>query len=231
MLVGESKDGNHGKTRYSEIINELNQLPPSLMIETSSHDGIEAMKTIAPREPNSVTARIPSNLVDKVEEVKSRVPRGKTSVFFSHRFVTEPHAELIATSVRDSLIKNNCHLLEASPEDDVTGPNLVFSEVSAKMWVAKAGIILITDLEKGDPLGKNLPHEFGFLQGQAKPILLLVESTLGIAELLWSNIDGVYAPRFPSNEVAFMENENGSLSDIITKWVKRVNLTQNGNTN
>ena len=39
---------------------------------------------------------------------------------------------------------------------------------------------------------------------------------------LWSNIDGVFAPRFPAEEVAFRDDEGGSINDIISRWVEKV---------
>ena len=227
LAACEPKGGGSREALYSEAIAELNSLPARLMIETSARDGIEARQTITPREPDTIVARIPSNLVGKVRSVESFVPRHKMPVFFSHRFVKENRPEMIAKTVRDSIDKNDCHLLEASPEDYVTGPNLIFSEVSAKMWAAKAGIILVTGLQEDDSLGKNLPHEYGFLQGQAKPLLLLCEDKLDSLKSLWTNIDGVYAPRFPSDEVAFLEKKEGSLHNIISKWIKRVCQAQN----
>ena len=94
------------------------------------------------------------------------------------------------------------------------------------MWLAHAGVLLVAGLDDTDALGKNLPHEFGFFQGQAKPILLLVEGGLGESLRRWSNVNGVYAPRFPSDEVAISRGEAGSISSIIIDWVERLRKAQ-----
>jgi hypothetical protein len=215
----EPKNGVANSKMYKNVVNGIHNLPARLMTETRITDGIDAAQTITPREPDTVVAHIPSNLVERVRRARSFISPGKLPVFFSHRFVPDEHAQRIAQAVRQALLDNQCSLLEASLEDDVTAPNLVFIEVSAKMWLAKAGVILVTKLDGDDALGKNLPHEFGFLQGQGKPLLLLAESG---APPLWSNIDGIYVPRFPPNQIAFQKNSKGSIHYIITQWVKRV---------
>lgn len=223
VAVCEPKGGVASEMIYENVQKGIHELPPRLMADMRINDGINATQTITPKEPDTVVARIPSNIVDRVHNARSFIPHGKLPVFFSHRFIADSHAELIEKTVREALVDNQCCLLEASPQDDLGGPNLIFIEVSAKMWLAKAGIVLVTDLKKEDVLGKNLPHEFGFLQGQGKQILLLVESG---AQILWSNIDGIYAPRFPPNEIAFLKDKPGSIHDIITQWVRRVRQSE-----
>jgi hypothetical protein len=219
VVACEPKQGIASSKMYKNVVNGIQNLPARLMTETRITDGIDAAQTITPKEPDTVVARIPSNLVEKVRQARSYISRGKLPVFFSHRFVPDKHSQRIAEAVREALLDNQCCVLEASLDDDVTAPNLVFVEVSAKMWLAKAGVILVTKLAGDDSLGKNLPHEFGFLQGQGKPILCLAESG---SSPLWSNIDGLYVPRFPPNEIAFQKTSKGSIHFIITQWVKRV---------
>jgi predicted amino acid-binding ACT domain protein len=215
----EPKDGVASKQMYKNVESGIHKLPAKLMTEIRITDGIDANQTITPKEPDTIVARIPSNLVEKVRKAKSSIPHRKLPVFFSHRFVQDAHVQQLVGEVRQSLFDNRCYLLEASLEDDVAAPNLVFIEVSAKMWLAKAGVVLVTKLDRDDALGKNLPHEFGFLQGQGKPILVLAESG---APPLWSNVDGIYVPRFPPNKIAFQKSSKGSIHDIITQWVRRV---------
>jgi predicted amino acid-binding ACT domain protein len=219
VVACEPKNGVASSKMYKNVVDGIDHLPVRLMTETKITDGIDAAQTITPKEPDTVVARIPSNLVERVRKARSYISSGKLPVFFSRRFVVDEHSQRIVEAVREALVDNQCCVLEASLEDDVTAPNLVFVEVSAKMWLAKAGVILVTKLEGDDSLGKNLPHEFGFMQGQGKPILCLAESG---ASPLWSNIDGIYVPRFPPNKIAFQKTSKGSIHYIITHWVKRV---------
>jgi hypothetical protein len=143
-------------------------------------------------------------------------------VFLSRRLVDDRKAEVVAEAVRKALMANHCHVLESSPGEEVLNPSMLLVDISSKMWVAKAAIVLVVGIKEQDPAGKNLPLEFGFMQGQAKPILLLVEKGGAEVERLWSNIDGVFAPRFPSDQVAFSDNDPNSIKGLITKWIETV---------
>src|SRR5947209_395346 len=124
--------------------------------------------------------------------------------------------------VRNALEATNCFGVEATPELNTEMPATIFEEVAAKMWASQAGIVVIGGVgaEMG-ALSMNLTHEFGFLQGQTKPTLLLVEE--GSADSLheWSNIHGVVTGRFPKDERAFKEDEHESIRTVIKDWVAR----------
>lgn len=213
------------KDAIKAAIRRLAELPPRLMISVRHHSGMKAENTTTPKEPNTVVARVPSGLVEKVRREKSYIEPRKLAVFFSHRFVSDGRAATLSAHVRSALTENGCHLLEASPDDDVRGPQLIYDEVSAKMWVADAGIVLIADVNKTDPLGpmgKNLPHELGFLLGQGKPVLVLRDGKLEGTQPLGTNLDGVFTPRVPADESAFRSDSPDSIAGIIRKWVRRV---------
>lgn len=224
VAVCEPKDGTSSQIPLKEVQAELERLSPHLMIHMSYSSGRRAERTITPREPNTVLARIPVGLVEKVRRVKSFFPAtSKAAIFFSHRFVDNTRAIALSQALREALKDNNCTLLEASPDDDIRGPALVYEDVSAKMWAADAGIVLVAKLgEDQDPMGKNLPQELGFMLGQGKPLLLLVDSQLEGTSPLGSNLDGVYAPRFPADDVAYTKSNPYSLHGIITKWVGQI---------
>lgn len=70
------------------------------------------------------------------------------------------------------------------------------------LWAADAGIVFMPLLDGSDALGRNIPHEYGFLEGQGKPAMVLVESG-GRAELdSWTNIAGIYVQHFASGHQA-----------------------------
>jgi hypothetical protein len=223
LVVCEPKAGTNSQIPLEEVRKELEQLSPRLMIHMSHSSGRRAERTITPREPNTVLARVPAGLVEKVRRVRSFFPASsKASIFFSHRFVDHPRARTLSQALRDAVRDNNCNLLEASPDDDIRGPALVYNDVSAKMWAADAGIVLVAKVDGQDPMGKNLPQELGFMLGQGKPLLLLVDSQLEGTHPLGSNLDGVFAPRFPADEIAYLKDNPNSLHSIITKWVGQI---------
>lgn len=223
VAVCEPKAGTNSEIPLEEVRRELEQLSPHLMIHMSYNSGRRAERTITPREPNTVLARVPAGLVEKVRRVKSFFPvTSRAMVFFSHRFVEHKRAVALSQAVREAVKENNCTILEASPDDDIRGPELVYNDVSAKMWAADASIVLVAKIGDQDPMGKNLPQELGFMLGQGKPLLLLVDSQLDGTQPLGSNLDGVFAPRFPPDDVAYTKDNPNSLYGIITKWVKQI---------
>ena len=200
---------------------QLHAVSPRLMIQFRMHSGLRAHNTINARERGTIVARVPSGLKDRVARLHDTIPTGKTAVFFSHRFVDHSRAQSIAEAVRKALAAADLHLLEASPDDDILGPELIYNEVSAKMWAAHSGIVLMVDIGQDDPTGKNLPHELGFMLGQGKPLLMLVDSRLNKSPM-GTNLDGVYAPRFPGDEIAFDDRHPNSIAGIIRKWAARI---------
>lgn len=207
---------------YLQMERDLENLPGDLEIEFRLDDGTDSKYTLAPRETGTVVARMPADLVQRVRDIRSAIPKKTLAVFFSHRFVDEGQALTCADHVRAALKDAGCRTLEVSAKDDIRGPRIVFHEVSANLWAADAGVILITRVADNDPLGRNIPHEYGFLQGQSKPILLLVERGLEEAVGRWTNAGGVYAPRFPADADAFLKDKPTSIYGLTTEFVERV---------
>lgn len=207
---------------YEKVMQDIANLPSKFMAKAEISVGQNAAATISPRVPWTVVARVPRLLLPKVKEERTAVAPGRTPVFFSRRFVNDRRSKALARAVRKALKQSGCEILEATPGEDVHESTLIFLEVSAKMWVAEAGVVFVTSLADADALGKNLPHEFGFLQGQGKPILLLVEGGSADALRPWTNIDGVYAPRFAVGEEALDETSPQSIYQVVKGWAEKL---------
>jgi hypothetical protein len=220
VAVCEPESSSHADAAFDRMTLELNALSGDLEIAVKTHAGVDCRDSIAPREPNTVVARVPSDLAQRYREIRAQLEKRRLAVFFSHRFT--PEGEVYAQHVRRALRDSDCEVLEVSSRDDVRGQRLIFQEVSAHLWVAEAGIILVTPTADGDPVGKNIPHEYGFLQGQAKPILLMVQAGLDDAVSRWTNASGVFAPRFPSSELAFANDNPHSIHGLVRDFVNRV---------
>ncbi len=85
-----------------------------------------------------------------------------------------------------------------------------------------AGIVLVLDAKDSDQaaFSKNLAHEVGFLQGQGKPILVLVEDGCEDPLKDVANLLGVNVPRFAKGERAFNPSHSTSIDQQITKWAR-----------
>ncbi|HEV2728417.1 MAG TPA: ACT domain-containing protein [Terriglobales bacterium] len=222
IAVCEPEKAEAVEESYQQMKQELESLSGDLEIAVRLDTGVDSKYTIAPHEAGTVVARIPSDLVQRVREIRSVVSKEQVAVFFSHRFVEDVEALKCADELRAALKDSGCRVLEVSGKEDIRGPRVVFHEVSANLWAADAGVILLTRVPDGDPVGRNIPHEYGFLQGQAKPILLLVQRGLEDAVGRWTNAGGVYAPRFPTSAEAFLRDSNQSIYGLTTEFVQRV---------
>jgi hypothetical protein len=164
-----------------------------------------------------------SQLRARLVERRAKFPQGKLPVFLSLRFLSTEKPREYAQKVRDVLESADCVVVEGEVLPGGTRTSL--GEVSAAMWAARAGIVLGVD-----PIGEsevafslNLAHEFGFMQGQGKPLLLLVEAQSRVEKELaaWSNLKGIIAPRF-SKEYALSDSHPQSLKAVLERWLSEM---------
>jgi hypothetical protein len=118
--------------------------------------------------------------------------------------------------IKKVLLENGCEPVEALPEPGLSNTSL--PQVSSKMWVAKAGIMLVAGGET-EALSMNLVHEAGFLNGQGKEVLILVEEGSGPALAKWSNASGAVAPHFANGDKAFDPESPESIDKILIDWI------------
>jgi len=223
VAVCEPTGGLPPKDLYSELMRELHHhLDPGLMVRAQESDGIESVRTITPRRANTVVAHIPLPLIEALREVKSLNPNDRRTVFLSRRFNRGRRAELVAAEIRAAIADSGFMLLELPGEADIDCGRILFSMVSAKMWAADTAIVLIAGDSNEEAVGMNLAHEYGFFQGQGKPVVLLVDSEVKDPDKLWSNIQGVYTQRISAKDPAFDRNDVGSAYRISATWLKHV---------
>ena len=218
---------NHGEddvdAAKEEITRRIKRLPSYLRLRLRVFDGDDAEDRIYPRHPEELVARVPRYIRPMVQEFARELPKGKIWVFLSRRFVAGERRTRIVDRVRKVLIDNGCFPVEALPEFGEFATSIV--QVAAKMWLSKAGIVLVAGGEVGDDqraFSMNLAHEYGFLQGQGKPVLLLVEDGCGEEMREWTNTLGIVAPRFAKDEKAFNPDASDSLDAILSKWISRL---------
>lgn len=210
----EHKNGNNDMAE--KLNTALKSMPKEFSPIWNIRDATPAHRFIYPRHPEEIVARIPSYLRPTVREYKQRIPREKTPVFISRRFIGGSRRDRIVARVRKILEEHGCYAVEATPEPGDLRAS--FIEVSARMWVAEAGIVLVAGgIDK--PFSMNLAHEAGFLSGQGKPVLVLVEQGSDQSMTEWSNAHGIVAPRFPADDSAFDPDSPESLDRILESWI------------
>lgn len=205
----------------------ISKIHPRFRPQLFISDGRDTEEAIYCRHPEEVVARVPDNLSWPVQKLKRQLREGtdgvkKMNIFISRRF--PEHAQGIShivAEVRQILKDNGCLPVEAEPTMG-RDPNTIYTEVSSKMWASKAGIVLIIKVPDKEPISLNLAHELGFLLGQGKRVLVLVENEPECKEIMssFTNLAGVV---FQSFDPKLDKDNLKSLQSIIKEWIKVVN--------
>lgn len=201
----------------SSLDKELSTLDQSLRAEWKIADGEDMTHMIYPRHPDDFVTRVPEKLISDIKKYKKEIYGKGIPIFISMRFIRGIRRDLIVRTVKDTLLKIGYYPIEATPE---TGPlETSIIQILSKMWLSKGGIVLVAGADDQDGFSINLAHEAGFLQGQGKPLLFLVEEKSAKSMKGWSNVDGMVQARFPDDDAAFNEDNIDSIQTNIMKWL------------
>ncbi len=228
-LVCEIKDKSPEKiyNLINKAIGDLNDKNPLLSISIIGHHfGKNAEKLTYCKSPYDIIAKAPFSLKPHIIEYKKDFPKNKFPVFLSRRFIRNEKVMEVVNRIKKVLEENDCYVVEAFPKKgDRTASDI---EVKSKMWLSKAGILLINHHSKLDgkkAISLNLPQEYGFLDGQGKPILVIQEGHDMDISSEWSNFQGVKPTIIPSNEVAFNSENSNSIDNTIIEWLEEIEGT------
>jgi len=205
-------------------INEISARHPLLSISVINfHLGKKANRLTYCNSPYDIVARVPGYLRPHIIHYKKDFPKNKFPIFISRRFVKNSEIDKVVNRIKKVLTENDCYCVEAFPKSgDRTSEDI---EVKSKMWLSKAGILLINSPKKlgnKEPISLNLPQEYGFLDGQGKPILILQEGAdLALSEK-WSNVRGVKPTFIPDNAEAFNPENENSIDTKIIEWLNSI---------
>jgi hypothetical protein len=220
VAVCEPAPGTRDHVLEESIRDALGRLPQSLRPDWEIRKGLVPESVIYSRHIDDVVAHVPSHLRARVVERRANLPQGKLPIFLSRRFLSAEKPREYAQKVRDVLEEAGCVVVEGEVLPGGTRTSL--DEVSAAMWAARAGIVLGVDPtgESEVAFSLNLAHEFGFMQGQGKPLLLLVEAPSKVEKELdaWSNLKGITAPRF-TKDFALSDSHGQSIRAALERWL------------
>jgi hypothetical protein len=140
-------------------------------------------------------------------------------IFVSHRFSDATLRSLTLENIRKSLLENNCYPVEAA-STLMKEPFTIYMDVSTKLWTAPAGIVLVTKELDSRHITINLAHELGFLMGQGKPILILVEDEPECEDMMsrFVNLAGVLYKRFHAGAAS---EDRSSVQAIVSSWIQQ----------
>jgi hypothetical protein len=159
-----------------------------------------------------------------VSDIRAALRPKQVPVFMSRRFAGESfRSREIARLIDKELRSRNFVPIEARPDPLDMNPTTV-EQVEARLWASDAGIVLVLDLGQDiTPLSPNLAHEYGFLHGQGKPVVFLVEKKL-MRELSssLSNIQGLVLKDFADGDDAYDPNHPQSVTARLGDWLQGV---------
>ncbi len=184
------------------------------------NEGRDATETIYARHPDEITARVPESLKPMVLAAKAELPAGLFPVFLSRRFLPpdNPRAGQIVERVRKVLKARGCVPVEALPTPGHHAPAPF--QVSSKLWASAAAVVLVINIGTDEAFSMNLAHEYGFMQGQGKPILVLIERGQEESLKRLSNLHGLNIALFAADDVAFGgDDQENSIEQRIASWL------------
>lgn len=219
MAICEPTQKAGGRT-IEKLRSRLEDLGFEYRVNAKVYEADRAADKIYPRHPDEAVTRIPSPIEPYVRRDQAQL-RGKIGIFFSRRFISGERTEKIVQRVREIIERKGCVVVEAQPETDPFATSLL--EVTSKLWVSRAGIVLVTtpDSKQQRALSLNLAHEAGFIQGQAKPLLMLVEDGTGKDVDEWANVKGMVFAEFPKDASAFNPDHKNSLDRLVSSWLEK----------
>jgi hypothetical protein len=216
------------------VLETLSGLQPSLRVTREVSKAEDAV--LYPRRPHEIAARPPLALEGTIHAIQETVPEGLTPIFISRRFLdtADPQTEEAVAALRKVLTDNECFPIEAAPQMGVEVA--VLDSVKARMWACKAAILFVVKpVEEGEEepskngdrateskvsaFSENLAHECGFMQGQAKPLLPLVEKDAEPEINRNANLRGLQLTTF-RREHALDRDSPHSIARKVEAWIK-----------
>jgi hypothetical protein len=220
VAVCEPQRPDEADHRFRQAEDGLNRCHPRHHIAVRSHDGIDGSFAVTPREAETVLVRMPVGLSEEVRRIrrKERKPH-QPAVFLSRRLLGDANTASYARAAIQAIEGAGGCLLEVALREAGLGTTVIYQTVMSHLWASDAGIILVSHVGGNDPIGTNIPYEYGFLQGQGKPALLLVEEGL---DLPWTDIHGLFIQRFASGPRSVAPEDPKSIHSLARAFVAEV---------
>jgi hypothetical protein len=202
--------------------NALANLPHTLRVRVRVWKPIAPENAVLyPRRPHEIAVRPSIALEAAIRHVRKSLPqekRDKHLIFISRRFVdlADRYNREVIQELRSVLDEYGCVALEAVPQP---GADRVASdEVKAKMWASEAAILLVVSTPDERQFSENLAHECGFMQGQGKALLPLVQEDVADSITRIANLQGLQLGTF-SRESAMNRQRPNSIHEAVRGWV------------
>lgn len=194
-------------------------LSPRLRLQVDVSGPMDPEAVLYPRRPHEIAVRPTKALETEILAVKETVPEKTRPIFISRRFVdlTDEYSRNVICELRRVLEENRCIAIEALPQPGGFGP-LAPDAVKARMWASDAAILLVIATPDERDFSINLAHECGFMQGQGKLLLPLVQEDIEESVLKHANLQGLPLSTF-SKENALNTDAPDSIHAAVSRWI------------
>lgn len=197
----------------------LAELPYKLQVRVNVWEPVPAEEVLYPRRPHEIAVRPSIALEAEVRAIHDELPVGKRPIFISRRFVdpADDYSRQVLQELQDALEQYGCVAVEAKPQggNERAAPD----SVKARMWACDAAILLVVSTPSDEhQFSVNLAHECGFMQGQGKPLLPLVQADVVEDVVGHANMQGLQLSTF-KRDSAMNRQRPDSIHGAIRQWV------------
>lgn len=197
----------------------LAELPYKLQVRVNVWEPVSAEEVLYPRRPHEIAVRPSIALEAEVRSIHNELPVGKRPIFISRRFVdpADDYSRQVVQELQDALAQYGCVAVEAKPQggNERAAPDTV----KARMWACDAAILLVVSTPSDEQqFSVNLAHECGFMQGQGKPLLPLVQTDVVDDVVGHANMQGLQLSTF-SRDSAMNRQRLDSIHGAVRQWI------------
>jgi hypothetical protein len=212
---------NHGVVTHALPLPDSDR-PGHCLVVAAMDEGIPAREILYQKPPNCVIAPVPDEYREYRDQHRRSYGKETPTVFVSRRHPTGDRRR-VTDCIKKVIGTFRWQVLEG----DVPHGDPVYTHVMKKLWTCDAGIVLVSKGAEGDStldegFSANLAHELGFIQGQGKPVLLLVQNQCRRDEISrkFTNIQGVVVQTFSDDVVSATHPDNPeSVPNAVQRWL------------
>lgn len=197
----------------------LDNLSYKLRVRVDVSQPVKAEEVLYPRRPHEIAVRPSTALEAEIRQIRDGVPDDMLPVFISRRFLdlSDKYSREVVEELQEALAEYGCVALEATPRGGADQP--ASDAVKARMWASQAAILLVVSTPTDDiEFSHNLAHECGFMQGQGKPLLPLVDKDVKDSVTGHANLQGLQLSTFDRASALESDRPN-SISAAVRQWV------------
>lgn len=202
--------------------NVLDTLKPELRVRVKVFKAVDPENSVLyPRRPHEIAVRPAKPLEATIRAVRAMYPSDRRLIFISRRFVDDPDERYnvaVVDELRRVIEEHGFVPVEAAPQPGAEGG--ASDDVKAKMWASDAAIMFVVSTpDEQHAFSQNLAHECGFMQGQGKPLLPLVQKDILSIIMQNANLQGLQVMTF-SRAHATSNQYQDSIGSRVGSWLK-----------